>query len=190
MANGDRAATFTYKKLDDIAIRLELYPPSSLPGVRRSDVPATPAIIYFHGGGLTVGSAKSWFPTWLKGVHDYRITTVHGDAYQALSCHQDRVVTAGFVFISAEYRLIPPSTAHDIVEDLQDLFKFLSSEFNDQLRSVYPSLEVDANRIAVTGSSAGGLCAYLAAMHAKPRPVAVVGLYAMGGDLLVSIIPT
>lgn len=111
-------------------------------------------------------------------------------ANQGLASLPDRVVTAGFIFISAEYRLIPPSTAHEIVEDVQDLFKFISSELNDQLRSVYPTLEVDANRIAATGSSAGGLCAYLAAIHAQPRPAAVMCLYAMGGDLSVSHIPT
>lgn len=98
----------------------------------------------------------------------------------------ERVVGAGFAFISVEYRLIPPASAHKVVEDIQDLFCFLSSELNSHLCSLRPGLQVDPSRIAVTGSSAGGLCAYLSVMHARPKPKAVVGMYAMGGNLLVS----
>jgi len=38
----------------------------------------------------------------------------------------------------------------------------------------------------VAGSSAGGLCAYLAGVHARPKPKAVLSLYGMGGDFFVS----
>ena len=46
--------------------------------------------------------------------------------------------------------------------------------------------EVDSSAIAVAGASAGGLCAYLAVMHVSPKPRALLSLYAMGGDFLVS----
>lgn len=28
---------------------------------------APPAVIYFHGGGMTVGNRQTWFPKWLYG---------------------------------------------------------------------------------------------------------------------------
>jgi hypothetical protein len=103
-----------------------------------------------------------------------------------------RVTSAGYTFISAEYRLIPPSTAHDIVQDIQDLFTFLSNALNDTLdekapEAGFPTFHIDTNNIAVAGSSAGGLCAFLAAMHAKPKPKVVIAEYAMGGDFLVCL---
>jgi acetyl esterase/lipase len=76
--------------------------------------------------------------------------------------------------------------------DIKDLFVFLSHDLNSSLDTAFesgssrcPKFHVDGNAMAVAGSSAGGLCAYLAAMHAKPKPKAVVCMYAMGGHFLV-----
>ncbi len=91
------------------------------------------------------------------------------------------------VFISADYRLIPPATGHDILADMQDLFTFLDRDINDLIKGSLGkhTFEIDSSAIAVAGSSAGVLCAYLAAMHACPEPKAVLSLYGMGGDMLV-----
>ncbi|CAA7262899.1 unnamed protein product [Cyclocybe aegerita] len=118
-----------------------------------------PAVVYFHGGGLTVGNRDSWFPTWL----------------------QKRVLSLGFIFISADYELIPPSNGHNIAKNLQDLFCFLS---RNAIKSEGRAFHVDTERITVSGSSAGGLCAYLAAIHCSPKPKAIVSMYGMGGDFL------
>ena len=41
--------------------------------------------------------------------------------------------------------------------------------------------------MAVAGSSAGGLCAYLAAIHCvSPKPKGIVSMYGLGGNFLVS----
>ncbi|KAH9480737.1 putative carboxylesterase M8 [Psilocybe cubensis] len=118
-----------------------------------------PVVIYFHGGGLCVGNRESWFPTWL-----YR-----------------RVISLGYAFLSADHRLLPPATGHEIVQDLKDLFYFLSTTEV----SIHPyKFKLDTNKIAVSGSSAGGLCAYLAAMHCSPKPKAIVSMYGMGGNFL------
>lgn len=45
---------------------------------------------------------------------------------------------------------------------------------------------MDVNKIAVAGSSAGGQCAYLAAMHCSPKPKVLLGIYPPGGKVLVS----
>ncbi|KAI0702281.1 alpha/beta-hydrolase [Cytidiella melzeri] len=160
-----KALSFTYKVVDKAAMQLDLYLPdvtTELGTDAASSPTLLPIVLNFHGGGLTVGNTRSWFPTWLK----------------------DRVVAAGFAFLSAEYRLIPPSTGHDIIEDIRDLFTFVAKSLNSQLLSTHPNIQIDVNSTAVSGCSAGGLCAYLAAMHAHPKPKAVVALYAMGGQLL------
>lgn len=98
------------------------------------------------------------------------------------------------VFISADYTLLTPATGHDIVRDIMDLFRFLDTGLNQEIRTMHENgssprelrFEVDTTALAVAGSSAGGLCVYLAAMHAVPKPKAILSLYGMGGDMLVS----
>jgi dipeptidyl aminopeptidase/acylaminoacyl peptidase len=48
------------------------------------------------------------------------------------------------------------------------------------------SFRIDSSRLAVSGASAGAYPAYLAAVHALPKPRAVFGLYGLGGHLLTS----
>ncbi|KAI0365713.1 alpha/beta-hydrolase [Pilatotrama ljubarskyi] len=168
MAQSRDVFTYAYKRVGELDIHLDIYPPREIPEL---DSRLLPAVIYFHGGALTVGNRTSWFPSWL---------------------HR-RVVNSGMVFMSADYRLIPPSTGHDILEDIKDLFHFLTNDANQRIRenwaargSVSRAFQIDPHALAVSGSSAGGLCAYLAAAHASPRPKAVLSLYGMGGDMLTS----
>ncbi|KAI9509461.1 alpha/beta-hydrolase [Russula earlei] len=141
--------TVPYKKLGQLTLYIDVYPPT-VP----SDGPV-PALVYFHGGGMTVGDRTSWFPTWL---------------YQ-------RVAASGMAFISADYRLLPPSTGHDVLEDVVDLFAFLART------PLLGTVQVDGTRLAVGGCSAGGMCAFLAASHASPKPRAVLSLYGLGGEM-------
>ncbi|KAL0949811.1 hypothetical protein HGRIS_009846 [Hohenbuehelia grisea] len=163
------ATTVQWKTIDSGQhIQLDLYPPSITSGTSSRKVPA---VVYFHGGGLTVGNRTSWFPSWL----------------------QRRVTNAGYVFISTDYRLIPPATGLEIVEDIKDLFRFLVDSDGERLTVSLDhagldtglNLPIDPDAIAVAGSSAGGLCAYLAAIHALPKPKALVSMYGMGGDFLI-----
>lgn len=61
--SADSALTFTYKEVDGIRILLDVYLP---PDDVVQHAKHCPAVVYFHGGGLTVGNRRSWFPTWLK----------------------------------------------------------------------------------------------------------------------------
>jgi carboxylesterase type B len=54
--------TVAYKKIGDLTLYIDVYPPTP-----KSDVPV-PAVVYFHGGGMTVGDRASWFPTWLHST--------------------------------------------------------------------------------------------------------------------------
>jgi len=94
-----------------------------------------------------------------------------------------RTTAAGLAFISADYRLLPPSTGHDVLKDVVDLFAFLART------PTLGTVLLDGTRLAVAGTSAGGMCAFLAAIHANPRPRAVLSFYGLGGDVFVSALP-
>ncbi|KAF8214952.1 alpha/beta-hydrolase [Mycena galopus ATCC 62051] len=151
-----------YKQIGQLPVHLNVYAPNLK---SQTPYPRLPAVVYFHGGGLTVGNRTSWFPSWLKA----------------------RMVAAGFVFISADYRLLPSCSVHEIIDDIKDLFLFLSQDnlcFKTESGSLFG---IDPASLAVAGSSAGGMCAYLAAIHVAPIKLrAVLGMYAMGGQIFSS----
>ncbi|KAI9443567.1 alpha/beta-hydrolase [Lactarius indigo] len=147
----DTPATFAYKQLGDLTLYIDVYPPTTTIDPPRP----VPAVVFFHGGGMTAGDRTSWFPKWL--------------------CR--RTTAAGLAFISADYRLLPPSTGHDVLKDVVDLFAFLART------PALGTVLLDGTRLAVAGSSAGGMCAFLAAIHANPRPRAVLSIYGLGGDV-------
>ena len=100
--------------------------------------------------------------------------------------HTDRCLSKGYIFASADYRLLPPTDGHQVLEDVKDAFAFVST-FSHDREEGKGNLTVDSTRIAVAGTSAGGLCAYLAAIHCKtPKPVAILSMYGMGGNFFVS----
>jgi acetyl esterase/lipase len=51
--------TVAYKKIGDVTLYIDVYPPTLI-----SDGPV-PAVVYFHAGGMTAGDRASWFPAWL-----------------------------------------------------------------------------------------------------------------------------
>ncbi|KAF8965120.1 Alpha/Beta hydrolase protein [Flammula alnicola] len=164
MDNLEDPITVCYKRLDDSTpLDCDVYlprttaPPREREIVTESDPQVIPIVIYFHAGGLSVGN-KEWFPTWL-----YR-----------------RVRSLGYAFVSANYQLMPPASAHDIIADMQDLFSFITQ---NEIQGTQQTFKGNPNMVAVAGSSAGGLCAQLAAMHCSPKPKVIVSLYAMGGNL-------
>jgi acetyl esterase/lipase len=93
-------------------------------------------------------------------------------------------MSLGYAFLSANYQLLPPGTVHEVIQNIQDLFIYLENtniSLGDQ--GVF---RADINRVAVSGSSSGGHCTYLAAMHCVPKPRAIFTMYAIGGSVFVS----
>lgn len=168
--NIDSPLAFIYKEVDGIHVLLDVYlPPDDVDQQSTQQlIQYRPAVVYFHGGGLTVGNRRSWFPTWLKS---------------RLSAHN-------IIFISADYRLIPPGTGYDVLADVKDAIAFVAGDLNVQLDQELADLgsgsrfRIDPTSIGVAGTSAGGFCTYLCAIHAVPKPKVILSLYGMGGDLL------
>ncbi|RPD62312.1 alpha/beta-hydrolase [Lentinus tigrinus ALCF2SS1-7] len=158
--------TFVYKHdLGHQPIHVDIYPPSR-PQATTATSPC-PAVVYFHGGSLTVGNRRSWFPTWLH----------------------KRVTSSGMAFVSADYTLLTPATGRDILNDVKALFRFLELEANQKIRDACEaegssSFELDPSALAVAGSSAGSMCVYYAALYVSPKPKVALSLYGMGGDML------
>ncbi|KAF6754767.1 Alpha/Beta hydrolase protein [Ephemerocybe angulata] len=160
--------TLVYKTTKEgLDIHIDVWAPKSaspIGGDKR------PAFVFFHGGGLAVGARDVWIPEWLF----------------------TRLTNKGYLFISADYRLIPPCTGYDIRDDVKDLWAYIT---NPSPKLSFPEgdettkeLQIDADAIAVGGSSAGGYCAYLAAMHCKsPKPKALVEIYGLGGQIFVRL---
>ncbi|KAH9919528.1 uncharacterized protein B0H18DRAFT_957483 [Fomitopsis serialis] len=115
-----------------------------------------PSIVFIHGGGMIAGCCQA-----------------------ATSAHRK-----GMVFLSADHRLIHPSTGLDIIEDMRTLFAFLSHP-SFSTKHLPDGISLDPARLAVVEASGGGYAAMAAAISdAQPKPKAVFLLYAMGGDFL------
>lgn len=96
-------------------------------------------------------------------------------------------LSRGWAFISADYRLLIPSTGHEILRDVKSLFAFLADTdggLNKELKALGCPHQIDPNRLFVGGSCAGAYPAFLAALFAQPKPKGYFSLYGVGGDLL------
>jgi pimeloyl-ACP methyl ester carboxylesterase len=109
-----------------------------------------PAVIWIHGGALIMGH--------------------RGQIDQALL---GKLLKAGYAVVSIDYRLAPETKLPAILEDLQDAYRWV--------REKGPELfQIDAQRIAVMGGSAGGYLTLSAGFRANPRPTALVSFWGYG----------
>ncbi|QRV76081.1 alpha/beta hydrolase family protein [Ceratobasidium sp. AG-Ba] len=108
---------------------------------------AVPTVLYWHGGGLSCGDRRSYLPIWF-------IT---------------KLLDNGYIFISADYRLLPPSTGHVILQDVLGFTHWAASPngLNAQLKQHGDTVSVDTTRLIAAGTSAGGYLAYLAGIYAR-----------------------
>jgi acetyl esterase/lipase len=93
-----QAVTYTYKTVEECAIRADVFPaPANQPG---------PAVVWIHGGALIMGSRKLPAASYL---------------FQAF-------LETGFTVVSIDYRLAPETRLPAIVEDVQDAFHWVRSD--------------------------------------------------------------
>lgn len=75
--------------------------------------------------------------------------------------------------MSADYRLAPQVGIEDIFQDVQDCVYFIRTEL-----ALHIGIKLlDTNRLAVSGSSAGGYLALLAGLYIKPKPSVILCMY-------------
>jgi len=108
-------------------------------------------------------------------------------AIDRLGTVTERLFAQGVVLLIADYRLLSPSTGHDILEDIQDLFAYVRNDLNPALAGAdgKPKLKINVDAIGVAGTSAGGLCSYLCAIHISPKPRVLLSMYGQAGECLV-----
>lgn len=111
-------------------------------------------IIYFHGGALIWGTRAS-IPQ--EQIHFYN--------------------KSGFNVISVDYRLAPEAKLQSIVEDIKDAINWIRTEG-------VKLYNIDPDKIAIIGSSAGGYLSLLAGTGILGfKPKAIVSFYGYG-DIL------
>ncbi len=109
-----------------------------------------PAVIWIHGGALIQGSRK-------------RISR----RFQA------KLRVLDYIVASIDYRLAPETKLPEIIADLRDACRWVREQGPQRCG-------IDAERIAVAGSSAGGYLTLMAGFTAAPRPRVLAAFYGYG----------
>lgn len=128
-----RVDDFTIPARDGYALKVRLVAPSS-------DV--LPVLVYFHGGGFTIGSIQT---------HDSLCRQIAHHAHCAV--------------LSIDYRLAPEFPFPTAVDDAWDAVQWVAN--NGGCR------QLDENRIAVGGDSAGGTLSAVCAILARDAGLAL-----------------
>ena len=112
-----------------------------------------PVVVSLHGGALIMGHRESFSGT----VKNFALTN-------------------GYVLASFDYRLAPETKLLAIIGDIEDAFRWLRREGPKRFH-------IDADRIAVTGGSAGGYLTLATGHRIEPRPRVLLAYFGYG-DLI------
>jgi acetyl esterase/lipase len=137
-----------YKKEGDLKIFLTIILPKNAKKV--------PVLLYFHGfGGLLQGTRSVFAPHLLRSVEKYKLALV-----------------------TADYRLAPQVAIEDIQHDVLDCIEFIRRRDSKGLaKQLDDPGAIDPKHLAVAGSSAGGLLAFIAGLYADPKPQVILAMY-------------
>jgi acetyl esterase/lipase len=134
--------THAYKTAGARALELDIHRPEGQ-GL-------TPAILWFHGGALIMGSRESLPAAGLV----------------------ERLMRAGYALVSVDYRLAPEARLAEIVADIEDAYGWVLGRADD--------LQIDPARVGIMGMSAGGYLTLTAGYRVTPTPKALVSFYGYG----------
>ena len=142
---------------DDVKIRVKTYTYKEVAGLqikadvhRADDDVIRPVVVWIHGGALIMGGRAG----------------ISGRVKRAM-------LDAGYAIVSIDYRLAPETQLPGIIEDLEDAFTWV--------REKGPELfNIDPNRMAVMGGSAGGYLTLTSGFRVKPRPRVLVAFWGYG----------
>jgi acetyl esterase/lipase len=136
--------THIYKQVGELGIDLDLYCPEG--GSEN-----TPVIVLLHGGCLMLGERLNYKP-------DDR---------------QKHFFQLGATVISVNYRLAPETKLPQIIEDVQDAFRWIHSTGKE----LYG---YDTSRVVVAGHSAGGYLTQMCGFCLENKPQALVSYFGYG----------
>ena len=111
-----------------------------------------PVYIYFHGGGFIFGNRDNGLPDALR----------------------DKLIEHDYAVVSADYRLAPETKLAGITDDVRDVVNWIRENGAKQF-------QIDENKIAVSGGSAGGYLAITAGYNVNPPVQAIVEISAPTG---------
>ena len=114
---------------------------------RPNDQILRPVVVWIHGGALINGH---------RGGVNERVKRM--------------VLDSGYALVSIDYRLAPETRLPFIIEDVQDALAWLRGDGSRRW-------QLDANRLAVMGESAGGYLALTTGYRVQPRPKALVSFW-------------
>jgi acetyl esterase/lipase len=120
---------------------------------RFDDDRLSPVVVWIHGGAL-IGGHKGEVPGRVK----------------------EYAKDAGCVLISIDYRLAPETLLPQIIEDVEDAFRWIRREGAQEFN-------IDPQRVVVIGGSAGGYLALMTGFRVEPRPTVLFSLWGYG-DLI------
>ncbi|KAJ3133043.1 hypothetical protein HK100_004727 [Physocladia obscura] len=119
--------TYTYHTDDSRPVQLDFHPPTEY----KPETEKYKTLIFFHGGGLVFGNRKTYPP------------------FDIMS----RIAPKGWIFISADYHLLPESSLDYIRQDIAALQEWTLKHSNE--------LGIDTERVSVASASAGSFVAML-----------------------------
>lgn len=123
--------THTFKTTSDgVSLSLDIYLPTSITSITVS----SPAVLYFHAGGLVSFNRKFISPHFVQAC-----------------------LMRGWPLISADYRLLPQANGQDLLDDATDAYKFMIRKLGEIAKSNNPStkkFDPWDRKIIVAGSSA------------------------------------
>lgn len=116
---------------------------------RPDDEKIRPAVVSIHGGALMLGSK------------------------QGIGRVGSMLLDEGYCVLSIDYRLAPETKLPEIINDIEDAFRWIHANAKDKLHA-------DTSKLIVTGGSAGGYLTLTSGFRIKPRPAVLVSLWGYG----------
>ena len=117
---------------------------------RDATLEVRPVLVWIHGGALLMGSRSH----------------VPGDLIQL--CREEKIA-----LVSIDYRLAPQVKLPDILQDVQDAFRWIRGKGAEEAR-------LDPTKLVVAGGSAGGYLTLMTGVCVEPRPTALVAYWGYG----------
>ncbi|PYH87345.1 alpha/beta-hydrolase, partial [Aspergillus ellipticus CBS 707.79] len=149
--------THVYATRQTLDLHLDVYIPTTLPQTPK------PVLLWFHGGYLVpslphpIPNPNSQYPHPLISLPNQ----ITGSRKALPPWLLAFATTHQWPIISADYRVIPESTAHDTLSDTIAAYEWTSRS----LPALHPECRADAAKIILAGASAGGWCALTTALH-------------------------